>query len=104
MSTTIRGIMGSVTLDGDTVVIRKWMRGETRVYLDQISGVSIEPAGIGIKAIRFITAGGVPSRRPRPVAGARGVADDPQALTFGAKRRGEFAAFADLVNAARRAS
>lgn len=103
-STTIRGYMGTVTLDGDAVIIRKWMRGETRIYLSQISGVSIEPAGIGIKAIRFITAGGVPSRRPLPLVGSRDVANDPQALIFRSARRSEFAAFADLVNATRSTS
>jgi hypothetical protein len=93
--------MGSVALGSDTVVIRKWARGETRIYLDQISAVSIEPAGIGLKAIRFVTAGGVPSGRPLPVMGSPGIGDDPQALMFTSGQRGEFAAFADLVNAAR---
>ena len=98
----IDGYQGSVALDGDTVTIRKNLRGDTRIYLSQITGVSIEPAGIGMNAIRFITAGG--TVHGRSVAGGRhkNLARDPQAVTFRSGRRNEFRAFADMVDAARR--
>ena len=97
----IKGYHGSVTLDGDVVTIHKSLRGDTSIYLSQISGVSIEAAGLGMKAIRFITAGGLASRRSMALGSHRDLASDPQALTFRSGRLVEFQAFAASVDAAR---
>lgn len=98
---TLSGYMGDITFDGQAVTIRKNMRGRTRIYLAQISGISLEPAGIGMKAIRVITAGGTVHGRSRAFGSHKRLASDPQALTFRSGRLDEFAAFAAMVEAAR---
>jgi hypothetical protein len=100
---TVSGYMGSITFDGQAVTIRKSIRGRTRIYLAQISGISLEPAGIGMKAIRVITAGGTVHGRSRALGSHKSLARDPQALTFRSGRMAEFEAFADLVENARNA-
>ena len=97
---TVDGYLGSVTFDGQAVTIRKSIRGQTRIYLRQISGISLEPAGIGMKAIRIITAGGTVHGRSRAFGSHKRLARDPQALTFRTGRLAEFQAFADMVETA----
>jgi hypothetical protein len=93
--------MGSVTIDGDVVIISKRMRGETRIDLAQVSGISIERAGLGMKAIRFMTAGGTAGHRSPVLGSSRDLANDPQALTFRSKHLAEFQAFAAEAEARR---
>ena len=100
---TASGYMGSITFDGQAVTIRKNIRGQTTIYLPQISGISLEPAGVGMKAIRVITAGGTVHRRSRAFGSHKELARDPQALTFRSGRMAEFQAFAAMVEAARNA-
>lgn len=100
---TVSGYMGDITFDGQAVTIRKSIRGRTRIYLPQISGISLEPAGIGMKAIRVLTAGGTVHRRSRAFGSHKELARDPQALTFRSGRMAEFEAFADMVENARNA-
>ena len=100
---TVNGYLGSITFDGLAVTVRKNMRGQTRIYLPQISGISLEPAGMGMKAIRVITAGGTVHGRSMAFGSHKRLARDPQALTFRSGRLDEFASFAAMVEAARNA-
>lgn len=96
---------GSVEFDGRQVTITKKRRGSAVVPLSRLSGVIIDKAGLGVRAIRFSVAGGshtVPSNAMAPKIGAdvaRALAD-PYALTFRKKHLPEFEKFRDAVLAA----
>ncbi len=96
----LKGHMGSVEFDGNTVSIHKSMRGQVRIPLDQIAGIALVPAGIGMSGIRFDTSGGTTQRRIERFGSHGDIASDPQALTFHSGRKAEFAQFAAHVEAA----
>ena len=95
------GHLGSVTFDGTTVRIAKKMRGEQVIPRDAVSAVSIEPAGIGMRAIRFSVAGGTAARSSVALGSHKDLAADPFAVTFRKKALPEFEALAAEIQAAR---
>lgn len=98
--TTVKGHMGSVTFDGAAVHLEKKMRGTQVIPLQSIGAVSILPAGIGMRAIRFSVAGGSIGTGGLPAGTHKDLANDPNALTFKKKSLPEFEAFAAEVQAA----
>ena len=54
----VDGYLGSVEFDGAMVTVQKKMRGKVKIPLSSIQGVSIVSAGVGMRGIRFMTAGG----------------------------------------------
>lgn len=103
--TTVKGYMGSVSFDGEFVTISKAMRGDTTISVSSINAISIEPAGLGMKGIRFAVGGGSDSRKKVKVGGShKKVAEDPYGLTFRSGRKDEFEAFANEVRRAQAAS
>lgn len=98
--TEVQGYAGSISFDGQTVVIRKKMRGETRVPIGAVSGVAIVPAGIGMRAVKVMASGsdGVSAS----VGGShKDLAGDPYALTFRRGKAGEFEALVGEIETAR---
>jgi hypothetical protein len=96
----IDGYMGSVEFDGRQVTVHKKLRGSTVVLLPHVTGISIENAGIGMRAIRVATAGGSVAGRQVALGSHQQMARDPYALTFRKKHVPEFEAFRDAVYAA----
>lgn len=96
----VEGYMGAVEFDGRQVVVHKATRGSSAVLINHITGISIEKAGVGMRAIRFSTAGGSVAGRQVAFGSHRQMATDPYALTFRKGREAEFAAFRDAVLAA----
>lgn len=80
------------------------MRGQVRIPVEQIAGISLVPAGIGMQGIRFDLAGGTQRQKVGPLGSHKDLAGDPQALTFASSRLPEFTWFAEQVEAAMRAS
>lgn len=99
--TTARGHLGNVTFAGSTVRVEKKMRGAQSIPLANIGAVSIENAGIGMRAIRFSVAGGTMSGQSVALGSHKDFANDPFALTFKKKALPEFEALVDQINAAR---
>lgn len=91
--------MGTLTFDGSTVVLEKKARGATRIPVGSIQAVTIEKAGIGMRAIRFAVGGGTVSNGARNTH--KEFASDPYALTFKAKAQPEFEAMVSLIEARR---
>lgn len=98
---TARGHLGSVDFDGSTVRLEKKMRGTQTIPLTNIAAVSIESAGIGMRAIRFSVAGGTIAGQSVALGSHKDFANDPFALTFKKKALPEFEALVDRINAAR---
>jgi hypothetical protein len=90
------GHLGSVEFNGQTVIIRKKMRGEVVVPLAAVQSVSIVPAGLGMSGIRFAVAGGSLAGQSVAMGRHKDLAQDPYAVTF---RNGKKAAFQDLASA-----
>jgi len=99
--TTARGHLGSVTFDGSTIRVEKKMRGAQSIPLGSIGAVSIENAGIGMRAIRFSVAGGTMANQAVALGSHKDIANDPFALTFKKKALPEFEALVEEINAAR---
>ena len=99
--TTARGHLGNVTFDGSTVRVEKKMRGAQQIPIANIGAVSIENAGIGMRAIRFSVAGGTMAGQSVAYGSHKDIANDPFALTFRKKALPEFEALVEQVNAAR---
>lgn len=98
--TTVKGYLGSVSFDGQTVVVEKKGRGKTRIPIEAVSGVLLLPAGPGMRGIKF-AANGV-GTTAAPVFGShKALANDPYALTFRSGKEAAFAALADEVEKAR---
>jgi hypothetical protein len=97
----IKGHMGSVSFDGQFVRVSKAMRGEQAIPIAAVQGVSIERAGIGMRAIRFAVAGGTLAGPSMAIGSHADLANDPYALTFRKKHEADFRAFADQVLAAK---
>ena len=100
---SIDGYLGSLTFDGSVVTIHKKIRGDTRVYVSQITGISFENAGVGMKGVRFATAGGTIAGRSKAFGSHKDLASDPYALTFKSGRLDEFKQFSDAIEATRSA-
>lgn len=100
MATELKGYMGTVSFDGSTVTISKKMRGSQAIPVSAIASIGIEPAGLGMKGIRFSVAGGTLQRGVQPIGSHKNLAQDPFALTFKSGRVSEFEEFAALVRAA----
>jgi hypothetical protein len=98
---TAKGHLGTVSFDGSTVRIEKKMRGAQLLPLNAIGSVSIERAGIGMRAIRFSVAGGTLSGPSVALGSHTDFANDPFSLTFKKGSLAEFEAFAAEVQAAR---
>lgn len=98
---TARGHLGSVTFDGALVRVEKKMRGTQTIPLANIAAVSIENAGIGMRAIRFSVAGGSVAGQSVAMGSHKDFASDPFALTFKKKAMSEFEALIENINAAR---
>jgi hypothetical protein len=101
--TTAKGHLGSVTFDGSTVRIEKKLRGTQTVPLQAVSAVSIENAGIGMRAIRLAVAGGTIAGPSDAFGSHRDFANDPFALTFRKGSLPEFEALAQEIQTARAA-
>lgn len=99
--TTARGHLGSVTFDGSTVRLEKKMRGAQTIPLGNVAAVSIESAGIGMRAIRFSVAGGSMAGQSVAMGSHKDFANDPFALTFKKKALPEFEALVEQINASR---
>lgn len=99
--TTTNGHLGSVTFDGSTVRVAKKLRGEQVIPLAALGAVSIENAGIGMRAIRFSVAGGTMSGQSIAVGTHKDFANDPFALTFRKKALPEFEALVNEIQQAR---
>ena len=98
---TARGHLGSVTFDGSLVRLEKKMRGTQTIPLSNVAAVSIENAGIGMRAIRFSVAGGTIAGQSVAMGSHKDFANDPFALTFKKKALPEFEALVSEINAAR---
>lgn len=98
----MKGYNGSVELADQCVIVRKRLRGESRIPLASIASVEIGPAGVGMRFVRFATAASAQMRRPA-LGSHTEAASDPNALTFRSGRSAEFGAFAQAVEAARAA-
>ncbi len=98
-SLKVDGYMGSVLFDGETITISKTARGATRIPVQQIASVAIEPAGLGMKGIRFLTSASS-TGRVKALGSHKDLASDPQTLTFRSGRLGEFETLAQRVEAA----
>lgn len=96
----IEGHFGSVEFDGRTVTVRKKLRGEVSIPLVSVQSVSIVPAGLGMSGIRFAVAGGTLAGASVALGNHKDVAQDPYALTFRNKHRGDFEGLANAVRAA----
>lgn len=101
--TTVNGHLGSVTFDGTTVRVAKKLRGEQVIPLAAVGAVSIENAGIGMRAIRFSVAGGTSAGQSIALGSHKDTANDPFALTFKKKALPEFEALASQIQQARAA-
>ena len=77
------------------------MRGEQAIPLTSIGAVSIENAGIGMRAIRFSVAGGTAAGASVALGSHKDLANDPFALTFKKKDMPEFEALAAEIQHAR---
>lgn len=99
-ATELKGYMGTVSFDGNTVTITKKARGAQAIPVSAIASIGIEPAGLGMKGIRFSVAGGTLQGAVRPVGSHKNLAQDPFALTFKSRRASEFEEFAAQVRAA----
>jgi hypothetical protein len=98
--TTVKGYLGSVSFDGQTVVVQKKGRGKTRIPIEAVAGVLLLPAGPGMRGIKFAAEGG--GTTAAPVFGShKALANDPYALTFRSKHEASFAALAGEVERAR---
>ncbi len=93
----VKGYLGSVELGDGMVTIRKKPGGSTVVPLEAVQGVSIVPAGVGMKAIRVAVAGGTLHGPQTAIGSHRGMAHDPYAVTFYAWKSGRFEKFASEV-------
>lgn len=98
---TIKGHMGSISFDGQTVLVEKKLRGTTRVPLKAIQSISIERAGLGMKAIRFAVAGGTESGASVALGSHKDLAQDPYALTFKSKALPQFEELVRTLEGAR---
>jgi hypothetical protein len=96
----IEGYMGSVEFDGQQVIVHKATRGSTAVLLRHVTGISIEHAGLGMRALRISTAGGSTAGRQVALGSHRQMARDPYAVTFRKGRTADFEAFRAAVLAA----
>jgi hypothetical protein len=101
MDLVARGHLGSVRFDGQTVTIEKKLKGRTQVPAGSVQAVTIERAGIGMRAIRFAVAGGSVAGPAVAMGSHRDAAKDPYALTFKKKALPEFEALVERVQAAR---
>jgi hypothetical protein len=99
--TTVKGHLGSVGFDGATVRVEKKLRGAQAIPLGSLGAVSIENAGIGMRAIRFAVAGGTMAGQSVALGSHKDLANDPFALTFKKKALPEFEALVNEINAAR---
>jgi Domain of unknown function (DUF4429)/Short C-terminal domain len=100
---TVKGHLGSVSFDGQTIVIEKKLRGATRIPVAAVQAVTIERAGIGMRAIRFSVAGGSLAHRQQALGNHKDAAQDPNALTFKKGSLHEFELFVAAVESARQA-
>lgn len=98
--TTVKGYLGSVSFDGQTVVVAKKGRGKTRIPIEAVSGVLLLPAGPGMRGIKF-AANGVATTGVPMFGSHKALAGDPYALTFSSGKESAFAALADEVEKAR---
>jgi len=96
---TVRGHLGSIAFDGQTVIITKRAKGSTRIPVGSIQAVTLEKAGLGMRAVRFAVGGGTLADKARNTH--KEFASDPYALTFKSKALPEFEALVQLVEAAR---
>jgi len=92
--------MCSVTFDGRMVIIDKTMRGQTRIPLSGIQAISIDRAGLGMRAVRFSVAGGSAAHQ-QTAFGDRDVAQDPNAVIFRRAALPKFRALVDEIEQAR---
>lgn len=99
--TTTKGHLGSVTFDGVMVRVTKKARGEQSIPLSSVAAVSIEPAGIGMRAIRFSVGGGTIAKPSKAFGSHKDLATDPFALTFRKKALPEFQELVNEIQAAR---
>lgn len=99
--TTARGHLGSIEFDGSVVRLEKKMRGTQTIPLGNVAAVSIEAAGIGMRAIRFAVAGGSIAGQSVALGSHKDFANDPFALTFKKKALPQFEALVEEINAAR---
>lgn len=98
----VKGHLGSVAFDGQTVVIEKKLRGQTRIPLAGIQSVSLVPAGLGMRGIMFAVAGGSASSGNAQALGSHSdVAASPYGLTFKSKSAKDFEALVDEIERAR---
>lgn len=93
----VDGYLGSVEFDGAMVTVQKKMRGKVKIPLSSIQGVSIVSAGVGMRGIRFMTAGGSLQQVGKAIGSHAALANDPQALTFKKKHLPAFEALSDAV-------
>lgn len=98
---TVKGHLGSITLDGETVLIEKKLRGTTRVPVASIQAISIERAGVGMRGVRFAVAGGTGAQASTALGVHKDLAQDPYGLTFRSKALSEFEALVAQIEAAR---
>lgn len=98
---TVKGYLGSVSFDGQTVVIEKKLRGATRIPLSAIQAIGIERAGLGMKGVRFSVAGGTLAQASVAMGSHRDLAQDPYALTFRSGSLGKFQELVGQIEAAR---
>lgn len=88
----VKGHLGSVEFDGQVVRVNKKMRGQQAMPVASIASVSIENAGIGMRAIRFSVAGGSAAGQSTAMGSHKDLAQDPYALTFKKGKLSEFEA------------
>jgi hypothetical protein len=93
--THVKGYMGSVTFDGTLVIIEKKMRGQTRIPLAGIQAISIDRAGIGMRAVRFSVAGGSVAHEQTAFGSGKDASTDANAVIF---RKHDLPKFEALVN------
>lgn len=96
----VKGYRGRVSFDGQTVTISKALRGDTRLRVQDIAAVEINRAGIGLLAIRFVTAGSQ-GTRTAALGSTKQAQEDPYAMVIRRKRRGEIEALRAEVEKAR---
>ena len=99
--TTVQGHFGSIDFDGSMVRLEKKMRGTQMIPVESIAAVSIESAGVGMRAIRFSVAGGTTAGASIALGSHKDFANDPFALTFKKKLLPQFEALASEINSAR---
>jgi hypothetical protein len=97
----VKGYLGKVIFDGQTVIVKKRMSGESRILVASIVAVEAGPAGLGMRFIRFATAASA-TRNTAPFGKHEAMANDPNALTYSWHRKAEFEELAAAVQAAMR--